>query len=123
MTLAYKYRMYPTKEQATTLASFFGCTRLLYNELLSWWKTCNRCGEKNDGLKLSDRRWICPHCGAEIDRDYNAACNLRDYFLKIYNTAGTAEINASGDNVRNVVALLQRSVSMKEEAAWSLAKR
>ena len=86
-------------------------------------KTCNRCGEKNDGLKLSDRRWICPHCGAEIDRDYNAACNLRDYFLKIYNTAGTAEINASGDNVRNVVASLQRSVSMKEEAAWSLTKR
>ena len=39
-------------------------------------KTCNRCGCKNNELNLKDREWICPHCGAEIDRDYNAALNI-----------------------------------------------
>ena len=39
-------------------------------------KTCNHCGHKNTELTLKDREWICPHCGAEIDRDYNAALNI-----------------------------------------------
>ena len=30
----------------------------------------------NDNLKLSDRVFICPECGLEIDRDINAAINL-----------------------------------------------
>ena len=39
-------------------------------------KTCNHCGHKNTELTLKDREWICPNCGAEIDRDYNAALNI-----------------------------------------------
>ncbi|TWI44615.1 putative transposase [Pseudomonas duriflava] len=33
---AYKYRFYPTAEQAELLAKTFGCVRLVYNTLLSW---------------------------------------------------------------------------------------
>ena len=65
-------------------------------------KTCNHCGAVNRGLTLSDREWVCPECGCVIDRDYNAACNIRDWFLghaaEIYNTAGTAGIYACGDS-------------------------
>lgn len=39
-------------------------------------KTCNNCGHKNTELSLNDREWTCPNCGAEIDRDYNAALNI-----------------------------------------------
>lgn len=39
-------------------------------------KTCNHCGWINEGLKLSDRQWVCPHCGKVIDRDVNAAKNI-----------------------------------------------
>lgn len=39
-------------------------------------KTCNCCGKKNTELNLKDREWTCPHCGATIDRDYNAALNI-----------------------------------------------
>ena len=46
-------------------------------------KTCNYCGSVNKGLRLSDREWVCPECGAIIERDYNAACNLRDYAYKV----------------------------------------
>ena len=40
-------------------------------------KTCSCCGHKHDGLTLKDRTFICPKCGFTLDRDLNAAINLR----------------------------------------------
>ena len=45
-------------------------------------KLCSVCGYKNEKLKLSDRKWKCPKCGAEHDRDYNATLNLLKEGLK-----------------------------------------
>ena len=42
-------------------------------------KICNKCGHKNDNLHLKDRKWVCPNCGVAIDRDINAANNLKDF--------------------------------------------
>ena len=61
-------------------------------------KLCNHCGNKNSLLQLSDRVWVCPECGSVIDRGYNAACNLKDYYYNMSNnTVGTTGINAYGD--------------------------
>lgn len=46
-------------------------------------KKCNECGEINKELQLSDREWICKTCGCVIDRDYNAAKNIRDEGLRL----------------------------------------
>ena len=46
-------------------------------------KTCNHCGYVNKKLKLSDRQWICPNCGEIIERDYNAALNIRDEGIRL----------------------------------------
>ena len=35
MLVAYKYRLYPNKEQETYFAKTFGCTRFIYNRMLS----------------------------------------------------------------------------------------
>lgn len=36
MKRAYKYRFYPTSEQAELLAQTFGCVRFVYNSILRW---------------------------------------------------------------------------------------
>ena len=46
-------------------------------------KTCNNCGNINHELTLSDREWVCTNCGCIIDRDYNAAKNIRDEGLRM----------------------------------------
>ena len=41
-------------------------------------KTCSKCGNVKEELKLSERSYKCECCGIEIDRDYNAALNIKD---------------------------------------------
>jgi putative transposase len=65
-------------------------------------KTCNQCGAINDNLTLSDRSWSCG-CGVVIDRDLNAAMNIRDEGLRNV-PRGTREHNARGDRVRPATA-------------------
>ena len=42
-------------------------------------KTCSQCGFINRKLQ-KERVWQCPNCGAELDRDLNAAVNIRFRF-------------------------------------------
>ena len=62
-------------------------------------RLCSTCGH-NDGPKpLAVRSWTCPRCGAEHDRDLNAARNVLTEGRRI--AAGLAEIaNACGADVR-----------------------
>ena len=41
-------------------------------------KTCSRCGAIKENLTLKDRVYECKNCGAVIDRDLNAAVNLKN---------------------------------------------
>ncbi|MCL1988905.1 MAG: transposase [Firmicutes bacterium] len=42
-------------------------------------KICSNCGNLKKNLKLSERTYKCEECGLVIDRDYNAAINLKHY--------------------------------------------
>ena len=41
-------------------------------------KQCSSCGEVKDHIDLSERVYRCEHCGAVLDRDLNAALNLKN---------------------------------------------
>lgn len=78
-------------------AQWAGRTLLKAGRFFPSSKNCNYCNYKNSSLKLSDRVWTCPVCGQVLDRDLNAAINLKNLILS---TLGTRGIYASGDNVR-----------------------
>jgi len=42
-------------------------------------KTCSGCGTVKPKLSLRDRIFTCEHCGLVLDRDLNAAINLKQY--------------------------------------------
>ncbi len=45
---------------------------------------CSCCGEQFPVAKdLSVREWTCPKCNSKLDRDVNAAINIRNEGLKI----------------------------------------
>ena len=66
-------------------------------------QTCSQCGHKKKDLTLSDRVYHCSHCDVSIDRDHNAAINLKHL------ADGHAEsLNACGVQIR--------PISVQEEA-------
>lgn len=44
-------------------------------------KTCSCCGTVNKELTLQDREWTCV-CGEILDRDFNAAINIKKFALR-----------------------------------------
>ena len=46
-------------------------------------KTCRHCGYVNNKLSIDDRKWICPVCGNILDRDCNAAINIKNEGLRM----------------------------------------
>jgi len=97
LNIAYRFRIYPTEEQKILLGKTFGCCRFLYNQMLDdkireYEKTkkmikvdrffpsskkCCKCGRIKKELKLSERAYHCA-CGNKMDRDRNAAINIRE---------------------------------------------
>lgn len=51
-------------------------------------KTCNPCGNRNADLGRGEVVWTCPCCGAVLDRDHNAAQNLRTETIRTLRAAG-----------------------------------
>lgn len=78
----------------TEKAENFGRTVYPISRWLPSSKTCSICQYELHELPLAVRQWTCPACGAEHDRDYNAATVIL--------TAGRAErLNASRGSGRN----------------------
>jgi len=50
-------------------------------------KLCHICKHENKELTLADRNWTCPHCGTELDRDVNAAINIKNEGCRILGIA------------------------------------
>ena len=46
-------------------------------------KMCSCCGDKNNGLTLSDREWQCNTCNTIHDRDENASINIRNEGIRM----------------------------------------
>ena len=70
-------------------AAWYGRTVVKIGRFFPSSKMCNHCGGIYRELRLSERVWVCPHCGAVILRDPNAACNILDEGIRVLNNEGT----------------------------------
>ena len=55
-------------------------------------KTCSCCGARVEAMDLSIREWTCASCGANHDRDVNAARNIRNTGLTDLYSLTSAEL-------------------------------
>lgn len=67
-------------------------------------KLCYECGYRHEGLTLAQRTWACPTCGGLIDRDLNAAKNVKREGLRLLAVGHTDSLNACGERVRPPMA-------------------
>ena len=75
---------YEFKRQLEYKCNWYGRSLVVIDRFYPSSKLCNNCGWKNTQLKLCDRKWTCPDCGMELDRDFNAADNVKDEGIRIY---------------------------------------
>ena len=68
------------KRQLEYKTDWYGKDLLMIGKFEASSKTCG-CGYVNQKLKLSDRKWICPECKAEHDRDVLASQNIKKFAL------------------------------------------
>lgn len=99
---------YEFRRQLEYKCKWYGSELFIIDRWFPSSKTCSACGAINNELKLSDRIYKCD-CGLEIDRDLNAAINIKNYY-----TAKHAEINACGDDCKT--SRVSLAASMKQEA-------
>ena len=64
-------------EKLKTKAGSLGIPIVQADHFFASSKTCSHCGHKKTDLTLADRQYHCSNCGHSIDRDVNAALNLK----------------------------------------------
>ena len=76
-------------------------------------KTCSVCGHKQSDMSLSVRRWTCPGCGKQHDRDINAAVNLMKLAVSSTVTACGEEGSGSGPKTGTKPASAKQEVNSR----------
>lgn len=82
---------------------------------------CHKCGYRNHNLKINDRTWICPKCNSKLDRDINAAINIRDFGLNEFNLR--QELSEVKPLERKALTKRNRKKSYSETSLDELGKK
>jgi len=75
-------------------------------------KTCSGCAHKLESLPLAVREWTCPACGANHDRDVNAAINLKN--MAVSSTVAACGEEGAGRARKSAV----KPASVKQEVSF-----
>ncbi|HVP49741.1 MAG TPA: RNA-guided endonuclease TnpB family protein [Candidatus Bathyarchaeia archaeon] len=85
---------YEFRRQMLYKGHWYGCQFILADPFYPSSKRCSQCGHIQVEMGLSERVYICDHCGWKVDRDLNAAINLEQLA-----TGSSPERYACGESV------------------------
>ena len=94
-----------TRRQLEYKSNWYGGELVIADRYYPSSKRCSNCGHVKSSLGLNERTYKCSKCGFELDRDLNAAINLKQY-------RWSSEIEACGDGSsanRNISVACLRS--------------
>ena len=80
-------------------------------------KTCNKCKFIKDDLTLKDRKWVCPSCSVELDRDVNSSENILEQGLKVYNSVSGTD--SESKQKREEAFSLEKSKNHETQGSFS----
>lgn len=63
---------------------WYGRTLVVVDRFFPSTRRCSACHSMGPRMDVSVREWACPACGVVLDRDVNAAANLRDEGMRLY---------------------------------------
>lgn len=78
-----RYAWTQFKQLIAYKAQWYGRTLTQVSQWYPSSKTCHTCQHVYRELRLSEREWTCSNCGSILDRDLNAALNIRDEALRL----------------------------------------
>ncbi len=84
------------RRQLEYKAAWYGVHLVIIDRFYPSSKTCSGCGWVNEELTLADRTFICNACGLLIDRDLNAAINVRNVAVSSTDTQNACGVVSSG---------------------------
>jgi putative transposase len=88
------------RRQLAYKCQWYGSELVVHNRFLPSSKTCSSCGAIKSLLPLSERTFRCD-CGYEVDRDLNAALNLRPPVRRLLDIeAGALVVEKSATKLR-----------------------
>ncbi|MGX1549014.1 RNA-guided endonuclease InsQ/TnpB family protein [Streptomyces adustus] len=105
--------------------AWYGRELVVVDRFLPSSKTCSACGLVRDLLPLGVRAWTCEGCGAQHDRDHNAAQNILAAGLAVSACGGRVSPQrrssgrAAGDEAGNFMA---RAMGVPTPAGWGDVK-
>ena len=91
---------------------WYGSDLMLADQFFPSSRLCRHCGCINSELKLSDREWTCD-CGAILDRDLNAALNLKSLAVPSVRRKQAERQTLAESDVR--LAVVSQAASLKQE--------
>ena len=97
---------YEFRRQLEYKCTWYGSNLVVIDRFFASSKTCSCCGKVKKDLKLSERIFNCDGCGLSIDRDLNAAINIKNY-TESYSVKACGELEKPAKN---------RGNSLKQEA-------
>ena len=68
---------------------FYNKTLVVVDRFFPSSQICSACGHRDEKKLENIREWICPCCGAVLDRDINAAVNILNEGIRMLNNTDT----------------------------------